>query len=352
MKRAIVTGATGAIGMALIQLLIDKNIEVLVITRPDSKRNNRLRRLADSYSTSSDNKINILEWDFSKLSDLENNTGKEWDVFFHLAWAGASGQGRNDMYLQNENVRMSLDAVALAEKFGCKKFVGAGSQAEYGRSYLRVLSNMSISNICGEQTDANNDGEKIISKICDLSVRDILRLKPQTPAFPEMGYGYAKLCAGYMTRDYAHQLGLEHNWLRVLSVFGSYDGDNSMMMQAIKGFMKGISPYFTKGEQIWDYVYSKDAALAFYDVAEKGIDGKTYVLGSEMERPLAEYLSSARDIICPGLEIKLGTRPYGENQVMYLAADSSELKEDTGFECRYSFEEGIKEIVKYLCSSD
>lgn len=322
MKRAIVTGATGAIGMALIQLLIDKNIEVLVITRPDSKRNNRLRRLADSYSTSSDNKINILEWDFSKLSDLENNTGKEWDVFFHLAWAGASGQGRNDMYLQNENVRMSLDAVALAEKFGSKKFVGAGSQAEYGRSYLKK--------------DTPTDYQ--INQY---------RLSPKTPTFPEMGYGYAKLCAGYMTRDYAHQLGLEHNWLRVLSVFGSYDGDNSMMMQAIKGFMKGISLDFTKGEQIWDYVYSKDAALAFYDVAEKGIDGKTYVLGSGNERPLAEYLSKVRDITCPGLELKLGTRPYGENQVMHLAADSSELKKDTGFECKYSFEEGIRETVKW-----
>ncbi len=351
MKRAIITGATGAIGMALIQLLIDKNIEVFIITRPDSKRNNRLRKMADQYSTLSDNKINILEWDFSKLSDLENNTGKEWDVFFHLAWAGASGQGRNDMYLQNQNVRMSLDTVTLAKRFGCKKFVGAGSQAEYGRSYLRVLSDMSICNICGEQTDANND-EKIISKISDLGVKDVLRLKTQTPAFPEMGYGYAKLCAGYMTRDYAHQLGLQHNWLRVLSVFGPYDGDNSMMMQAIRGFMNGISSDFTKGEQIWDYVYSKDAALAFYDVAEKGIDGKTYVLGSEKERPLAEYLSSARDVISPGLKLKLGARPYGENQVMYLAADSSDLKRDTGFKCRYSFEEGIKETVKCLYSVD
>lgn len=309
MKRAIITGATGTIGMALVQLLADKGTEVLVITRSDSKRNDRLGKLDKLYSASSNKRINILEWDFLKLSELENDTGKEWDAFFHLAWAGASGQGRNDMYLQNQNVRMSLDAVALAERFGCKKFIGAGSQAEYGRTSLR--------------------------------------LSPKTPTFPEMGYGYAKLCSGYMTRDYAHQLGLEHNWLRILSVYGPYDGENSMMMQAIKGFMNGISPDFTKGEQIWDYVYSKDAAQAFYDVAEKGIDGKTYVLGSEKERSLAEYLSKARDIICPGLELKLGTRPYGENQVMFLAADSSELKKDTGFECKYSFEDGIRETLKW-----
>lgn len=324
MRRAIITGATGAIGMALAELLIKENIEVLVLTRSESKRNEQLRKLADSFGNGM---INIVECDYSGLSEMENNTGKDWDCFFHLAWAGASGPGRNDMYLQNGNVRMSLDAVALAKRFGCRKFVGAGSQAEYGRPYIRI------------KNEDSTDGSSV-------TFDDRYRLRPDTPAFPEMGYGYAKLCAGQMTRDYAHQLGLEHNWLRVLSVFGPYDGE-SILKQAVRSFKDGISPDFTKGEQIWDFVYSKDAALAFYDVAEKGTDGKTYVLGSGAERPLAEYLSVARDIICPGLELKLGARPYGENQVMFLAADTSELKNDTGFECRYTFEEGIRDMMGY-----
>ena len=326
--------------MALIELLTDQNIEVLVITRPESKRNDRLKTFG--------RKIDIIEWNFDKLSELNNTTGKDWDVFFHFAWAGASGPDRNDMYLQNGNVRMSLDAVALAKKFGCRKFVGAGSQAEYGRPYLRRFIDMTASNVCEECIETDFDDQKIISRRCSLNDREVFRLSPRTPTFPEMGYGYAKLCSGYMTRDYSHQLGIEHNWLRVLSVFGPYDGENSMIMQAITAFKDGISPDFTKGEQIWDFVYSKDAAQAFFDVAEKGIDGKTYVLGSEKERPLAEYLKIARDIISPGLELKLGTRPYGVNQIMFLAADSSELKKDTGFECKYSFEEGIKETADQL----
>ena len=324
MRRAIITGATGAIGMALAELLIKENIEVLVLTRPESKRNDRLKKLADSLGNGL---MQIVECDYSGLSEIKNNTGTEWDCFFHLAWAGASGSGRNDMFLQNGNVRMSLDAVALAKRFGCRKFVGAGSQAEYGRPYLRIKNE--------DSTDGSNQ-----------TFDDKYRLRPDTPAFPEMGYGYAKLCAGQMTRDYAHQLGLEHNWLRVLSVYGPYDGE-SILKQAVRSFKDGISPDFTKGEQIWDFVYSKDAALAFYDVAEKGTDGKTYVLGSGAERPLAKYLSIARDIICPGLELKLGARPYGENQVMFLAADTSELKNDTGFECRYTFEDGIRDMMGY-----
>ena len=298
MKRAIISGATGAIGTALTRYLVNNGVEVLILSRKESTRNHRII---------DDPLVSVMLCDYENLDLIKNETGKDWDCFFHFAWAGAAGSGRNDMFLQNNNVKIALNAVKMAKNFGCKKFIGAGSQAEYGRH-----------------------SEKLTSL---------------TPTFPEMGYGYAKLCAGMMTRDYAHQLGLEHNWLRILSVFGPNDGVNSMIAQAVTNMKAGISPDFTKGEQIWDYVYSKDAARAFYYVAEKGHDGKVYVLGSGDERPLAAYLTAIRDIVAPGLELKLGARPYGENQVMYLVADITELSKDTGYVPKYTFEEGIIDML-------
>ena len=38
---------------------------------------------------------------------------------------------------------------------------------------------------------------------------------------------------------------------------------------------------------------------------------------------------------------------YGPLQVMYLCADITALREDTGFEPRYSFEDGIKETIEW-----
>lgn len=297
-KRAIISGATGTIGTALTELLINNGIEVLVLCRADSKRSHRIIRHPLVYKKLCN---------FEHLNEIDNDTGKQWDCFFHFAWAGAAGNGRNDMLLQNNNVRIALNAVQMANKFGCKKYIGAGSQAEYGR-HTEIL-------------------------------------KPDTATFPEMGYGYAKLCAGMMTRDFAHQLKMEHNWLRILSVFGPHDGMNSMIAQTLIRLKKGESPEFTKGEQIWDYVYSKDAARAFFNVAQKGIDGKIYVLGSGEARPLAEYLKALRDIVSPGLELKLGIRPYSDNQVMYLVGDSSELMKDTGYQPQYTFEEGVKDMM-------
>ena len=298
MKRAIISGATGAIGTALVQKLVENKVEVLVLVRKDS---GRIKNIPMSPL------VRIQYCALSELKELKNDTGVEYDVFYHFAWMGAAGPGRHDMYLQNENVNFALDAVGAAKRFGCKTFIGAGSQAEYGR------------------------------------VEGLLR--PDTPTFPEMGYGYAKLCAGQMTRDYAHQLGLQHVWARILSVYGPNDGAQSMVMSTINKLRNGETPQFTKGEQMWDYLYSGDAANAFYLLGDKGVDGKSYVIGSGKARPLAEYIEIIRDEVNPVAKIELGAIPYAPKQVMHLQADISELQKDTGFEPMVGFEDGIKKII-------
>lgn len=299
MKKAIITGATGAVGTALVKELISHNVEVLVFCREGSKRNEQIpehKLVTKRYCS------------LSELENVQNDTGKTYDIFYHFAWEGTTGTARNDMYLQNQNVKYALDAVAAAKRFGCHTFIAAGSQAEYGR-----VEGM---------------------------------LKPDTPTFPEMGYGIGKLCAGQMTREYAHQLGMKHIWTRILSVYGPHDGAQSMVMSTINKLKNGEVPQFTKGEQMWDYLYSGDAAEAFRLLGEHGVDGKIYVLGSGNARPLAEYIEDIRNVVNPDAEIDLGAIPYSERQVMHLQADVDELHNDTGWTAHTTFIEGIENILK------
>lgn len=297
MKSAVITGATGAIGTALINELTSKGVRVLVLTREDSPRNSIIPQSP------------LVEVRYCSLEELHDFEAEgEYEVFYHLAWAGTFGSARNDLYLQNKNVEYALDAVAAAKRLGCHIFIGAGSQAEYGR------------------------------------VEGIL--KPDTPAFPENGYGYGKLCAGQMTRDLAHNLGLRHIWVRILSVYGPNDGGGSMVMSALKKLRDGEIPEFTKGEQKWDYLYSGDAAEAFTLLGEKGADGKVYVLGSGNARPLAEYIEELRRTAAPNGKVNLGAVPYGEKQVMFLCADISELQRDTGWKPTTDFADGIRRIIE------
>ena len=207
------------------------------------------------------------------------------------------------MYLQNENVKCTLDAVNAAQRFGCHTFIGAGSQAEYGRVEGVLTSN--------------------------------------TPVFPDNGYGMAKLCAGQMSRALCEQKGMKHIWTRILSVYGPHDGEQSMVMSTIRSLLIGNHSALTKGEQQWDYLYSMDAGHAMYAIGKSGVHGKIYCIGSGNARPLVEYVKVMREYINPDAELGLGEIPYAPKQVMYLCADISELKVDTGFAPKYTFEEGI-----------
>ena len=44
----------------------------------------------------------------------------------------------------------------------------------------------------------------------------------------------------------------------------------------------------------------------------------------------------------------IGDIPYSEKQVMNLQVDISKIRDETGFEPMYSFEEGIKETVEWV----
>lgn len=300
MKRALITGPTGSIGIALINELINNDIEVIAVCRPGSSRMSRIPLHEN---------VSIVECGLDSISKLSDMITDKVDVFYHFAWDGTFGNTRNDMELQNNNVKYALQAVKAAKELGCTRFVGAGSQAEYGRV---------------EGT-----------------------LTPDTPAFPENGYGIAKLCAGQMTRILCEQLGMEHVWTRILSIYGPYDGENTMIMSTIYKLLKGEKPSLTAGEQMWDYMYSKDVARAFRLIGEKGKSGSTYCLGGGKARPLKEYVMMLRDAIDRSLPLGIGDVPYSDKQVMYLCADIEKLKEDTGFVPETQFEDGIRETIEW-----
>ena len=111
-------------------------------------------------------------------------------------------------------------------------------------------------------------------------------LNASTPAFPENGYGIAKLCTGQMTKVLCEQKGIRHIWTRILSIYGPFDGAKTMVMSTIVSLLKGGRPQCTAGEQMWDYLYSADAGYAMYLLGEKGVSGKTYCIGGGTARPL------------------------------------------------------------------
>jgi len=155
-----------------------------------------------------------------------------------------------------------------------------------------------------------------------------------------------------MSRILANKYNINHIWTRIFSVYGPYDGQNTMVMNTIRTMIKDKkSPDYTKGEQMWDYIYSKDVAKAFYLIGEKGKNNSIYCIAQGKSKHLKEYIKEIRDNIDETIKLNLGLIPYNDKQVMNLQADINKLKEDTGFFTEYEFENGIKETIKWYKES-
>ena len=283
-QRVIISGATSSIGIALCEECVTNGIGVVAIIRPESSKCSLIP------------KSNLIEIVESELSDYDsiNSEGIHADAFFHLAWASTDGAAaRDNTYDQADNIQAILKAVELAERCKCKVFVGAGSQAEYGR------------------TDEVLTGD--------------------TACKPETAYGMTKLCAGMLSRLMCRQKGLDHVWTRILSAYGPNCSKRTVISYTVNTLLRGEKPILSDGRQVWDFIYISDVAKSLLSCARSGESGKTYVIGYGKSKLLREYLEDVRDILRPGQEMGFGERPYNADAFMHLECDISELTADTGF---------------------
>ena len=267
-NKAVVTGCSGAVGYGLVKALVSHGAEVILLGRS----------MPELYG------INPAKIKFYKceLSQYANFTCDETaDAFFHLAWSGTYGGGRNDAQLQTKNVDYTLEAVKLAKRLGCTAFVGTGSQAEYGSvPYGTMLS-------------------------------PSLECKPQTE------YGKAKLKACTDAGLLCKSLGIKFNWCRIISSYGIGDKPHTMVMQTIAKLMSGESCDFTPCDQIWDYINNEDLGEALYLTAKNAAEGRIYVVGSGSPKPLKTYIENIyRAVGNKNAKCNFGALDYFENQPM------------------------------------
>jgi len=310
MRKVVVTGATSMLGSALINRLIqDKGIKTIyAVIRPNSNKVNRI------YN---DKRIHFVECDIEGYSRLYTLIDDKCDVFFHMAWPRTLTYEENiaDMILKCEAVEAVLEAVETAAKLGCKKFVGAGSQSEYGLPKNGMFT-------------------------------------VHTECIPVRADGVFHLAAGQAARMAARSLGMKCIWMRIFSVYGVNDRMNSMINDTIRRLLNGEHCSFTKSEQQWDYVYSDDVAEAFYLVGKIVNEDKIYNIASGNSRVLKEYIEIIKEVVSPKAELGIGEREYPTDPIMNMEVDVSELKEDTMWYPKVDFRTGIKKIYESILNME
>lgn len=303
MNAVIMTGATSMLGLATVEECIKNNIRVVALSRANSRRKEYLPQ---------SELLTLVECDLGELKGI-NLPKADYDVFYHFGWGFTDGTTRDDPLLQSKNIEYTLDAVQLAHRCGCKKFLGAGSQAEYGFHNGIITEDTAVT--------------------------------------PSVCYGYAKYAAGKLAEKLCNKLGMICIWTRTFSVYGRYDSENTMVSYAFRQYRNGKVAQFSSGMQMWDYLYEEDAGKYFLLLGEK-IDKSIIVnVASGDARPLREYIGEMAEV----LNEKNTEKPFqymlaesGSVPLNGIYPDVSRLREITGYVPQVGFVEGIRRIRERL----
>lgn len=296
--RAIVTGATGFIGTALCRELMENNYEVTAVIRPDTKRKDKVPL-----------GVNIVELSLDKINELEGN----YDLFYHLAWNGSSGNDRNDFDMQYSNIKYTADAVRTAKKLGCKKFIGAGSQAEYGVVH-------------GE---AKED---------------------ETICKPFMMYGAAKLAAYHMGKIVAEQEEISFVWPRIYSVYGPGENEGTLISYLVKTLKEGKIPELSPCENMWNFMYIDDCVRALRLLGENEKTEGIYNVASSDTRLLKEFVIEAKNTINKNICVNFGAKKVNEKTTFWLEPNCTKIN-DLGYEDKIDFYDGINNKISGIAKT-
>lgn len=296
----VITGATSFIGTGIIKRLVNYgNNRIWAVIRPNSIN----KSLIPSHKN-----IHVIELDIQEIESLPQLVTEPIDVFYHLAWEGVRAPYRDDRKMQETNYLAALKAVRVCYVLKGKKFIGSGSQAEYGA-------------MSGEITE---------SYLCN----------------PNTEYGKAKYKACCEIETYAAEHQMDFIWGRIFSIYGKGDFKGSLIMTCIDKMMKNETIPLTACVQEWDYLYIDEVAEIFAEFAEKNCKSGIYNVASGKHQKLKEYVEIMRQITKSESIIEYGKIPYPKQGMVSFIPVISKLQQELDWKSEINFEDGIKRILQ------
>lgn len=295
----LVLGATGFIGSWAVRALVGR-ADVVVLARPGS----------DTWRVDGVPGVDVRRADPDAWADAIAALAP--DTVLSLDWSGVGGAHRDDAS-QWDNLarqRLVLEAAAGA---GVRRFVGVGSQAEYGPRDERI----------SEDADAA----------------------------PVTEYGRAKLEASRESQELCGGAGVEWVWARVFSTYGPLDHGYWLLPQVAAALLAGRDVELSPGTQRWSYLYGADAGEAMAVLATSA-DARGIVNVGHPDAPvLRSTIEEFARHLPQGGELQFGAIPLGPTAVTRLEPDTRKL-EGLGWRPTTPLAEGLSATARWLGGSE
>jgi len=295
--KVFVTGSTGFIGSYLVRQLINDGHELLCLKRSTSD----LSRLGD-YSSK-------IAW--VNVSENWQDAFKQFqpEAIFNLAWDGVSSADRVIWQKQVQNISFQQNLLDISAVCGVKKFIGIGSQSEYG------------------------DFEGVIDETY--------------PVNPKTAYAATKLACLDLVKCFCEIHEIEWYWFRLFPLFGPGESDRWLIPSLIKAMCTKDSMDLTPGEQLLPYLYVGECAKAIVSPLQTDDKSGIYNVCADNPRPLKELVTMIKDKVNPAFKLNFGALPYRFGQSMFMGSHTDKLARNLYTLDTSSFETHLQETINH-----
>jgi UDP-glucose 4-epimerase len=310
LQSALVTGATGFVGSALVDRLVKENVQVTCLLRQRSDSN--ARNLIDTRQ------VRFVEVPSFEVPVLQSTlAGISAEVIFHLASYGVQQTDRDIDQLVQANVSIVLQLLRATAHWPLRRFVHTGSCSEYGSAALEG------------------------------------RLIAETePIQPKSLYGAVKAASVLCGSALAASLDVHFVTLRLFGVYGTRERPPRLIPYLISRLLDDQAVDLTPGEQVRDFLFEDDVTSAFLDAATAdGLkSGEVYNVCSSQPTRIREIGEMVVDAMGKSRELlHWGERPYRSDELMWLVGDNDRFRAATAWAPKVGLKEGIGRVLVHAC---
>ncbi|RKZ39004.1 MAG: dTDP-glucose 4,6-dehydratase [Gammaproteobacteria bacterium] len=331
--KLLVTGGAGFIGSAVIRYLINEtDVTVLNIDKLTYAGN------LESLSTVKNNfRYHFAQVDICDAPALQQLfTQFKPDAIMHLA--------------AESHVDRSIDGPA---EFINTNIVGTYTLLEAVRHYWQSLDDVAktrfrFHHVSTDEVYGTLGKEGLFTE--------------STPYQPNSPYSASKAASDHLVRAWHHTFKLPIVTTNCSNNYGPYQFPEKLIPLIILNALEGKPlPVYGKGDNVRDWLYVDDHALALYLVLERGQVGATYNIGGHNEKTNLEVVQT----LCTTLDELLPTslhKPHSQlihfvtdrpGHDLRYAIDASKIQKTLGWEPIETFDTGLRKTVEwYLKNSD
>lgn len=289
MNRAIITGATGLVGMSVAQYLSSLGVQLLCLGRQNFSTHDSQKYFGaeSNYISLQMHSINLLP---EKLKSIGWYSGED-TVFYNFAWSGQNGLADGGFSDQLQNAVWAAEAVKAAKIIGCTKFINSGSMEEtFIEEFTKLRSTQAY-----KSTQTN--------------------------------YGLAKLASRDMCRMVAYMEGIDYVHTRMSVPLLSDLSKGNYVSSTMRKILKRETHELPTSALLYDFVLLEDVAHAYHLIGQKGHNKADYYIGSGKPATLQQQFERFNQLICGLHDLEIDPVKNDHARLFDIQA----LRHDTGF---------------------